>query len=75
MQDRQFGPYNVDSSQSFAETKLSFAFVNIKPVVPGHVLVSPERIVKSFEDLTSEEVADLWYACKPQLFTLYLAAT
>ena len=65
MQDRHFGPYNVDSSQSFAETKLSFAFVNIKPVVTGHVLVSPERVVKSFEELTAEEVADLWYACNP----------
>ena len=60
-QDRLFGPYPVDSSQSFAETHLSFAFVNIKPVVPGHVLISPERVVKSFEELTAEEVADLWY--------------
>ena len=35
--------------------------MNIKPVVPGHVLVSPERVVRSFEELTPEEVADLWY--------------
>ncbi|KAL3148982.1 hypothetical protein ABBQ32_001838 [Trebouxia sp. C0010 RCD-2024] len=60
VKDRHFGPYSVDSSQSFAETNLSFAFVNIKPVVSGHVLVSPERIVKSFEELSAEEVADLW---------------
>ena len=60
MQGRQFGPYPVDKSQTFAETKLSFAFVNLKPVVPGHVLVSPDRVVQSFEDLEPGEVADLW---------------
>lgn len=59
-QDRQFGPYPVDKSQTFAETKLSFAFVNLKPVVPGHVLVSPDRVVQSFEELEPAEVADLW---------------
>ena len=61
LQDRKFGKFPVDSSQTFAETKLSFAFVNLKPVVPGHVLISPDRIVPSFEDLNFEEVADLWY--------------
>ena len=60
MQTRHFGPFPIDDSQSFAETKLSFAFVNIKPVVPGHVLISPHRVVQSFEDLTAEEVSDLW---------------
>ena len=61
MQDRQFGKFPVDKSQTFAESQLSFAFVNLKPVVPGHVLVSPDRIVPCFEDLNSDEVADLWY--------------
>lgn len=40
----------------FLKTALSFAFVNLKPIVPGHVLVSPLRIVKRFKDLTPEEV-------------------
>ena len=44
----------------FFRSKLSFAFVNIKPVLPGHVLVSPVRIVKRFCELTEEEVADLF---------------
>jgi hypothetical protein len=26
----------------FASTPLAFAFVNLKPVVPGHVLVAPK---------------------------------
>jgi diadenosine tetraphosphate (Ap4A) HIT family hydrolase len=44
----------------FATSPLSFAFVNLKPVVPGHVLVSPKRVVPRFADLSEEEVADLW---------------
>lgn len=39
---------------------MSFAFVNLKPVVPGHVLISPKRVVHRFADLTSEEISDLW---------------
>ena len=31
-------------------------------VVPGHVLVSPKRVVARFAELSSEEVADLWCA-------------
>jgi bis(5'-adenosyl)-triphosphatase len=41
-------------------TPLSLCLVNTKPLVPGHVLVIPRRVVPRFEHLTSEEVADLW---------------
>ncbi|CAG9466190.1 unnamed protein product [Pedinophyceae sp. YPF-701] len=51
---------NVKSSQVFAATELSYAFVNLMPVLPGHVLVSPRRIAPRFSDLSGEEVADLW---------------
>ena len=34
-QDQQFGPHKICKSEIFAGTKLSFAFVNLKPVVPG----------------------------------------
>ena len=34
-QDQQFGPHKICASETFARTKLSFAFVNLKPVVPG----------------------------------------
>ena len=71
MQTRQFGPFPIDDSQSFAETKLSFAFVNIKPVVPGHVLISPHRVVQSFEDLTAEEVSDLWQGLTLCMYTTH----
>ena len=36
----------------FHETRLSFAFVNRKPVLPGHVLIAPRRIVKRMKDVS-----------------------
>jgi bis(5'-adenosyl)-triphosphatase len=39
---------------------LSFALVNLKPLLPGHVLVSPRRIVPRFNDLSAAEVQDLF---------------
>lgn len=56
----KFGQIVLSPSVIFFRSKLSFGFVNIKPVVPGHVLVSPIRVVKRFADLTSEEVGDLF---------------
>ena len=32
---RKFGPWDIDQAEIFTETELSFAFVNLKPVVPG----------------------------------------
>jgi diadenosine tetraphosphate (Ap4A) HIT family hydrolase len=60
LQDYKFGPWPIDASEIFTTTQLCFAFVNLKPIVPGHVLVSPKRVVPRFADLSSEEVADLW---------------
>ena len=45
--------------QVFHSTPLSFAFVNLKPILPGHVLVSPIRRVARFNDLTTAEATDL----------------
>lgn len=59
-QDYKFGPWDIHASEVFVTSPLSFAFVNLKPVVPGHVLVSPKRVLPRFADLTPEEVADLW---------------
>ena len=56
----QFGRIVLQPSVVFFHSKLSFAFVNRKPVLPGHVLVSPIRVVKRFCDLTEEEVMDLF---------------
>ena len=55
-----FGPISIPPEQIFLETSSSFALVNLKPVVPGHVLVCPRRVAQKFTDLTDAEIADLW---------------
>ncbi|XP_070557945.1 bis(5'-adenosyl)-triphosphatase-like [Ptychodera flava] len=62
MKTYQFGHAIIKSSCVFFKSRLSFAFVNIKPVVPGHVLVSPLRVVDRFRDLTLEELNDLFHS-------------
>lgn len=56
----EFGQYKIGCGQVFYKTGLSYAFVNIKPVLPGHVLVASLRNVPRLADLTSAEVADLF---------------
>nr|XP_028943908.1 bifunctional bis(5'-adenosyl)-triphosphatase/adenylylsulfatase FHIT-like [Malus domestica] len=56
----KFGPYKIDGRGVFYSTNLSFAMVNLRPLVPGHVLVCPRREVKRFGDLTADETSDLW---------------
>ncbi|GAA5850906.1 hypothetical protein JCM8547_009128 [Rhodosporidiobolus lusitaniae] len=41
-------------------SRLTFALVNLKPLVPGHVLVVPTRVIPRFADLTPDEVSDLF---------------
>ncbi|MCJ1308235.1 hypothetical protein MMC25_001888 [Agyrium rufum] len=48
------------TTQVFHLTPHSFAFVNLKPLLPGHVLVSPLRCVPRLSDLSSTEVTDLF---------------
>jgi len=58
----QFGKFSLKASQVFftSKTGLSFATVNLKPLCPGHVLVIPRRVVQYINDLTTEELDDLW---------------
>jgi bis(5'-adenosyl)-triphosphatase len=58
--DMRFGKFVIPSSHIFHRTKWSAAFVNLRPIVPGHVLVMPERIVTNMEALTDDEYLDLW---------------
>ncbi|KAF1318633.1 hypothetical protein FI667_g13777, partial [Globisporangium splendens] len=74
--ERCFGPFRVRFSQIFYESPLSFALVNLKPIVPdssicialclrvGHVLVIPKRCVDRFQQLDVDEVADIWYTAQ-----------
>lgn len=59
-----FGPVSLSPGQVFYATRHSIAVVNLKPVVPGHVLVLPRRRVPRFVSLLPHEVADLWLAAQ-----------
>ncbi len=56
----RFGKVLLNPTDIFIRTKLSFGFVNLKPILPGHILVSPKRVVPRFSDLTTDEVQDLF---------------
>ncbi|ROW08013.1 hypothetical protein VPNG_06044 [Cytospora leucostoma] len=55
----KFGPFEV-TSQVFLTTPHSFALVNLKPLLPGHVLVCPSRPHLRLTDLSPPEVTDLF---------------
>ena len=59
-----FGPHLITQDQIFYSTDLSLGLVNIRPVLPGHVLVIPRRRVPRFTNLSNEEVSDLWATAK-----------
>ncbi|KAL2159958.1 hypothetical protein VTH06DRAFT_2091 [Thermothelomyces fergusii] len=56
-----FGPFEV-TSQVFLTTPHSFALVNIKPLLPGHVLVCPLVPHRRLTDLSPAELTDLFTA-------------
>ncbi|KAK3906284.1 Bis-tetraphosphatase [Staphylotrichum tortipilum] len=56
-----FGPFEV-TNQVFLTTPHSFALVNLKPLLPGHVLVCPLRPHQRLTDLSPAEVTDLFSA-------------
>ncbi|KAJ3988484.1 diadenosine hydrolase [Lentinula detonsa] len=53
-----FSSFEV-TRQCFYRTSLSYAIVNLKPIVPGHVLVIPTRKVPRLSDLQEAELASL----------------
>ncbi|TKA80502.1 hypothetical protein B0A49_00324 [Cryomyces minteri] len=55
-----FGPFLV-TSQVFHTTPFSFALVNLKPLLPGHVLICPHRSTPRLSQLTAAEIADLFH--------------
>ncbi|WFD36634.1 hypothetical protein MCUN1_003519 [Malassezia cuniculi] len=54
-----FSTFDV-SEQTFYETPLSAAIVNLKPIVPGHVLVIPKKHYSRLADIPHETLADLF---------------
>lgn len=55
-----FGPYKVHPNQIFMLTEYSFATVNLKPIIAGHVLVCPIRPIPEFKNLSKNEHEDLF---------------
>jgi bis(5'-adenosyl)-triphosphatase len=59
--DMRFGNFLIPASHVFYKTPQgSAAFVNLRPIVPGHVLVIPERSVCTLQELTDDEYVDMW---------------
>ena len=55
-----FGPWNLDRSQVFYHSEHVLGIVNLKPLVPGHVLIIPKRVVNRIADLSPSELQDLF---------------
>ena len=51
-----FAQFSV-TLQTFYTSRLCAALVNLKPVVPGHCLVIPRRLVPRYVDLSPDEVS------------------
>uniref|UniRef100_A0A1I7SXH6 Nitrilase and fragile histidine triad fusion protein NitFhit n=1 Tax=Caenorhabditis tropicalis TaxID=1561998 RepID=A0A1I7SXH6_9PELO len=62
--DLKFAGFSIPVGHIFYSTPQSFAFVNLKPVTEGHVLISPKRVVQHLTDLTDSETADLFIVAK-----------
>ena len=60
----KFSKIALDSRQIFFRSEFSLGLVNLKPLIPGHVLVIPIRSVQRFYYLRDEEVADLFLSVK-----------
>jgi len=58
-----FSTFEV-TSQPFYRASLSSAIVNLKPIVPGHVLVVPNRPVPRLSDLDDNELSCLMRSVK-----------
>lgn len=55
-----FGKWRCPKSHIFLETRTTYAFVNLRPIVPGHILIIPQRKVARFEELTEAEIVDMY---------------
>lgn len=60
--DMLFADKTIPAATVFYRTPLSFAFTNIRCVVPGHVLVCSRRQVDKVTQLQDHELADLFSA-------------
>lgn len=57
-----FGPFPITASQAFhiSPSSLSYALVNLRPLLPGHSLICPVRRVPRLSQLSDSETTDLF---------------
>lgn len=66
-----FAKFNVESQIFFRSASgLTYGLVNLKPIVPGHVLLIPRRVVPRIADLEPAEVSDLFLSVQRVAGTL-----
>jgi len=58
--DALFGKFVIRSDCIFYNSSHSLAFCNLRPIVPGHVLVISKRVAPHLRDLSEAEYTDLW---------------
>ena len=59
--DVMFGKFIIPEASVFYRSPLSsYAFVNLRPLVPGHVLVIPHDRVATMAELSEEAYLDMW---------------
>ena len=55
-----FGRFIISPDQIFYMSCHSFAMVNLRPIVPGHVLICSTRVIPLLSELNDDEYDDLW---------------
>ena len=55
-----FANINIPPPQIFFSQRNVVGLVNLKPAVPGHVLICPRRHVQRIKDLEANETIELW---------------
>ena len=55
-----FGRFVIPKASIFCRSKKAAAFVNLRPIVTGHVLVIPNKIVPHMADLEEDEYLAVW---------------
>ena len=64
-EDQMFGSFNIPREELVLVSRHSYATVNLKPVVPYHLLVIPKKQgVSKLHDLSCDETADLFNLVK-----------
>ena len=58
--DMLFGRFVIPKASIFCKSRRAAAFVNLRPIVPGHVLVIPHKVVPHMDDLEEDDYLDLW---------------